>query len=73
MVDESGEQSALQELAGGIQPEGQAQNDSEKCEQCGFHFVQAMLDHDMEWIGCEYENCGKWYHIYCMNVTFAEF
>jgi hypothetical protein len=71
MVDESGEQSAVQESVVGIIQEGQAQNDQEVCAKCHFHYVQDMLDHDMEWIGCEYEGCGQWYHIYCMNVTFA--
>ena len=28
-----------------------------------------MLDEDMEWIGCGYDPCSKWYHIICVNIT----
>ena len=44
-------------------------NDSEKCEMCGKHYVEHMLNQDMIWIGCEYEPCSKWYHIFCKGIT----
>lgn len=43
--------------------------DQEMCAECNKHFVEGHQDKDMDWIGCEYEGCNKWYHIYCRGIS----
>ena len=43
--------------------------DDEKCFSCGNHFVKGKENQDMTWIGCEYQDCGKWYHSFCIGMT----
>jgi hypothetical protein len=31
-----------------------------------------MENQDMTWIGCEYPECGKWYHSHCVGMTNEE-
>ena len=44
-------------------------DDDEKCGQCGNHFVLGKENQDMTWIGCENQDCGKWYHSHCVGMN----
>jgi hypothetical protein len=45
------------------------QDDDEICEMCMRKFVEGMEHLDVTWIGCDYEDCGKWYHSLCQKMT----
>ena len=45
------------------------QEDDEICEMCMRKFVEGKEHLDVTWIGCDYEECGKWYHSLCQGMT----
>lgn len=61
-------------------PEGRtvpytAGDDEEECAHCGSRYAQHTDQEgaDMSWIGCSYEECGKWYHQVCIGMPDEEY
>lgn len=61
---------------GGLPPDARVPygDDEEECARCGSRY--ALTDQegaDMSWIGCSYEECGKWYHQVCIGMPDEEY
>lgn len=57
-------------------PEGRLPygDDEEECARCGSRYAQTDQEGaDMSWIGCSYEECGKWYHQVCIGMPDEEY
>lgn len=66
------------EPAGGLPAEagaGQGGDDEEECARCGSRYAQHADQEgaDMSWIGCSYEECGRWYHQVCIGMADDEY
>jgi hypothetical protein len=44
-------------------PEDTHDVDENTCQVCGIHFDDD--DHQEAWIGCDSDNCGRWFHYWC--------
>lgn len=42
------------------------------CAICNRRFVEGHEQEDLDWVGCEYEMCGKWFHGVCVGMTHEE-
>ena len=51
---------------GGLIQEPSNEQDDEICEKCHRRYIENQLDQELQWIGCDYALCGKWYHVECM-------
>jgi len=48
-------------------------DDNDICDSCGSHFVAGRLTEEMFWIGCDYLDCGKWFHTHCIGMSNEEY
>lgn len=50
-------------------------DDEEECAHCGNRHAPHNDNDgaDMQWIGCENEDCGKWYHQVCVGISEEEY
>jgi len=67
-------------VPGGLAPDGRpmpytAGDDEEECARCGSRYAlnQEQEGVEMTWIGCSYEECGKWYHQVCIAMPDEEY
>ena len=40
-------------------------DDDEICETCLRKYVKDREHLEVTWIGCDFDDCGKWYHSFC--------
>ena len=47
--------------------EGVADVDENKCQECGCTYDDD--EHPEAWIGCDNDDCGRWFHYWCAQFS----